>query len=199
MDKAKVNLIETEYKKNLKEYLQNGLDELVEKLQENNKNLNPIQIYSYIRNRNARGLTPQYSVEELYLVFEYYQRYIEKINEYAVFPPTQKNFCGFIGISTVTYNNYRESDEADRREIMEKIDNYITDSQLALAQTGKIKEVSTIYRTKAENKMIEAQAPIVFKNEMKVDLDEMMSQVKALKSGQPLELKQNEKGEYEWK
>lgn len=197
MDKAKVNLIETEYKKNLKEYLQNGLDELVEKLQENNKNLNPIQIYSYIRNRNARGLTPQYSVEELYLVFEYYQQYIEKINEYAVFPPTQKNFCGFIGISTVTYNNYRESDEADRREIMEKIDNYITDSQLALAQTGKIKEVSTIYRTKAENKMIEAQAPIVFKNEMKVDLDEMMSQVKALKSGQPLELKQNEKGEYE--
>ena len=87
--------------------------------------------------------------------------------------------------------------EADRREIMEKIDNYITDTQLALAQTGKIKEVSTIYRTKAENKMIEAQAPIVFKNEMKVDLDEIMSQVKALKTGQAIELKPNEKGEYE--
>ena len=87
--------------------------------------------------------------------------------------------------------------ESDRREIMEKIDNYITDTQLALAQTGKIKEVSTIYRTKAENKMIEAQAPIVFKNEMKVDLDEIMSQVKALKTGQAIELKPNEKGEYE--
>ena len=197
MDKAKASLVETEYKQNLKEYLQNGLDELVEKLQENNSNLNPIKVYSYIRNRNARGLTPKYSVEELYLVFEYYQQYIEKINDYTIFPPTQKNFCGFIGISTATYDNYRESDEADRREIMAKIDNYITDAQLALAQAGKIKEVSTIYRTKAENKMIEAQAPIVFKNEMKVDLDAMMSQVRALKSGQAIELKQNSKGEYE--
>ena len=80
---------------------------------------------------------------------------------------------------------------------MEKIDNYITDTQLALAQTGKIKEVSTIYRTKAENKMIEAQAPVIHRSEVKVDLDEIMSQVKALKTGQAIELKPNEKGEYE--
>ena len=197
MDKAKIALIETEYKQNLREYLDEGLKELVKKLDENSRALNPVKIYSYIRNRNARGMTPTYSVEELYLLFEYYQQYIEKINEYETFPPTQKNFCGFVGISATAYNNYRESDEADRREIMEKIDNYITDTQLALAQTGKIKEVSTIYRTQAENKMIEAQAPIVFKNEMKVDLDEIMSQVKALKTGQAIELKPNEKGEYE--
>lgn len=177
--------------------MDDGLKELVKKLEENSRRLNPIEIYSYIRNRNARGMTPTYSTEELYLLFEYYQQYIEKINEYETFPPTQKNFCGFVGISTITYNNYRESDEADKREIMEKIDNYITDTQLALAQIGKIKEVSTIYRTKAENKMIEAQAPIVHRSEVSVDLDAMMSQVRALKSGQAIELKQNPKGEYE--
>ena len=50
MDKAKIALIETEYKQNLREYLDEGLKELVKKLDENSRALNPVKIYSYIRN-----------------------------------------------------------------------------------------------------------------------------------------------------
>jgi len=190
-------LIDKEYRENLKEYLQKGLDDLAEKLQEKNRNLNPVQIYSYFRNKKPRGGIPQYSTEELMIAFEYYQQYIEKINEYEVFAPTQKNFCGLLGISSNQYNLWRESDETERRDIMNQIDDYITDMSLALAQAGKIREVTTIYRTKAENKMVEASAPIIHRSELKVDLDDMLSQVQALKSGKAIELKPNNKGEYE--
>jgi len=80
---------------------------------------------------------------------------------------------------------------------MNQIDDYITDMSLALAQTGKIREVTTIYRTKAENKMVEASTPIVHKNELKIDLDDMLRQVQALKSGRTIELKEISEGEYE--
>lgn len=166
-------------------------------MQEKNDNLNPVQIYSYFRRKKARGISPKYGVEELQIAFEYYQQYIEKINEYTVFPPTQKNFCGLLGISSSQYNLWRESDETERREIMTQIDDYITDMSLALAQAGKIREVTTIYRTKAENKMVEATVPIVHRSEVKVDLDDMLSQVQALKSGKTIELKPNSEGEYE--
>lgn len=177
--------------------MQRGLDELAEKLQEKNHNLNPVQIYSFFRNKNARGPIPKYSTEELALAFEYYQLYIEKINEVTVFAPSQKNFCGLLGISSSQYNLWRESEETERREIMNQVDDYITDMSLQLAQMGKIREVTTIYRTKAENKMVEASAPIIHRSEVKVDLDDMLSQVQALKSGRPIELKSNNEGEYE--
>lgn len=196
--KKATDLIDEEYRGNLKEYLQEGLDDLAEKLQEKNQNLSPVQIYSFFRNKRARGFTPKYSTEELQVAFEYYQQYIEKINEVTVFAPTKKNFCGLLGISSNVYDLYRESDEAEKREIMAQIDDYITDMALQLAQMGKIREVTTIYRTKAENKMVEASAPIVHRSELKVDLDDMLSQVQALKSGkQPIVLEQNSEGEYE--
>lgn len=131
-------------------------------------------------------MTPKYSIEELYLLFEYYQQYIEKINEYTTFPPTKKNFCGFCGISSNIYDLWRESDDLERADIMEKIDDYITNQMLILAQLGKIKEVTTIFRSKAENKMIEAQAPIVVEHKTELDLDEIQKQVQAMKSGKPI-------------
>ena len=63
MDKAKIALIETEYKQNLREYLDEGLKELVKKLDENSRALNPVKIYSYIRNRNARGMNMRHFLQ----------------------------------------------------------------------------------------------------------------------------------------
>lgn len=186
-----------EYKSGLKQYLEEGLVELSKQLAEAKDDLNPVQIYSFFRQKDKRGSKAKYSAAELEVAFEYYQQYIEAINEKCTFPPTQKNFCGLLGISSNQYNLWRESDEAEKREIIQRIDDYITDMSLALAQAGQIREVTTIFRSKAENKMVEAAAPIVHITERHVNLDNMMEQVKALQEGRPIELKKNVEGDYE--
>lgn len=191
------DILTEEYKSGLKQYLEEGLNELSKQLSETKEDLNPVQVYSFFRQRNRHGGKAKYSTAELELAFEYYQQYIEKINGRCTFPPTQKNFCGLLGISSNQYNLWRESDEAERREIMQRIDDYITDMSLALAQAGQIKEVTTIFRSKAENKMVEASAPIVHITEKHVNLDNMMAQVKALQEGRPIELKKTDEGDYE--
>jgi len=191
------DILAEEYKSGLKQYLEEELNELSKQLSETKGDLNPVQIYSFFRQKNKHGAKAKYSTAELELAFEYYQQYIEKINGRCIFPPTQKNFCGLLGISSNQYNLWRESDEAERREIMQRIDDYITDMSLALAQAGQIKEVTTIFRSKAENKMVEASAPIVHITEKHVNLDNMMAQVKALQEGRPIELKKTDEGDYE--
>lgn len=191
------DILAEEYKSGLKQYLEEELNELSKQLSETKGDLNPVQIYSFFRQKNKHGAKAKYSTAELELAFEYYQQYIEKINGRCTFPPTQKNFCGLLGISSNQYNLWRESDETERREIMQRIDDYITDMSLALAQAGQIKEVTTIFRSKAENKMVEASAPIVHITEKHVNLDNMMAQVKALQEGRPIELKKTDEGDYE--
>lgn len=197
VEEAKQELIEKEWKGNLKDYLSDKLKELEEKIEDTRGELNPIIVNSYLRHRSGFGATPKYSPDELAIAFEYYQQFIETINTRVVYPPTKKNFCSLLGISSNIYDSYRESDIPDMQEIMARIDDYITDNALALAQIGKLKEITTIYRTKAENKMMEAQAPIVVKRENTVDLDDILRKVKAIKSGDTIELKENQRGEYE--
>ena len=90
------------------EYLNNKLNDLVNILQncENGVGLSIIEINSLIRANNMWGQVPRYSVEELSIIFEYYQQFMIAINKYTKFIPTKRNFCAFCGISTAVYNNW---------------------------------------------------------------------------------------------
>lgn len=164
------------------------------------RTLSTIELKSLISQKNIVGVSPKYNNTELAILFDYYKQFIEKINETQRYLPTKKNFCSFAGISSTSYDNWRQSDDSERREIMQMIDDYITDIMLTSAQDGEIKEISTIFRSKAEHGLVEAQAPIVFEHKSMANINDIMKQIEAVKQGKSLktiELKQNSDGVYE--
>ena len=195
----KSELIKKEYQDNLNDYLEQRLFDLIYKLKHVESSMSVIEIKSLITQKSIVGLSPKYSNTELAIVFEYYQKFIEKINEVQRFLPTKKNFCGFAGISSKTYDNWRQSEDSERQEIMQKIDDYITDILLTSAQDGDVKEISTIYRTKAEHGMVEANSPIIIEHKSQADINSIMKQIEAVNQGKSLkaiELKKQPNGVY---
>lgn len=180
--------------------MEQRLYDLIYKLKHVDNSLSAIELKSLISQKNTIGVSPKYNNTELAILFDYYKQFIGQINKVQMYLPTKKNFCSFIGISSATYDNYRQSDDSERREIMQMIDDYITDLQLTSAQNGEVREISTIYRTKAEHGMVEATAPVVIEHKSETSVNDIMKQIEAINKGKSLktiELKQNSEGVYE--
>lgn len=197
--KAKAELVKQEYQDNLKEHMEQRLFDLIYKLQHIDGSLSTIELKSLISQKNTIGVSPKYNNTELAILFDYYKQFIEKINKVQTYLPTKKNFCGFVGISSSQYDSWKQSEDSERTEIMQMIDDYITDLQLTSAQNGEIKEISTIYRTKSEHGMVEATAPIVIQHKSEANIDDIKKQIEAINQGKSLrtiELKEQPDGTY---
>lgn len=199
LSKAKAELVKKEYQDNLKDYMEQRLYDLIYKLKHTEKGLSAIELKNLISQKNVVGVSPKYSTTELAILFDYYKQFITEINKTQTYLPTKKNFCSFAGISSVTYDTYRQSDDAERREIMQIIDDYITDLMLTASQNGEVKEITTLYRTKSEHGMVEASAPIVIQHKNETNINKIKAQIEALNKGRSLdtiELQKNIDGTY---
>lgn len=197
----KAELVKKEYQDNLKENMEQRLTDLVERLKKANKSISTIEIKELISQKNTIGMSPKYNTSEIAILFDYYKQFIKEINGVQKYLPTKKDFCSFVGISSNQYDRWRQSEDSERAEIMQMIDDYITDLQLTSAQNGEVKEISTIYRTKSEHGMVEATAPIVIEHKSEINTDMIMQQVKAINAGKSLktiELKKQYDGTYEY-
>lgn len=195
----KQEIITKEYKDNLKEHLEQKLYDLIYKFKhtEDGKDLTTLQLREMLSQKSVTGLSPKYSNTELAILFDYYRQCINEINKVKMYLPTKKNFCSFAGISSSQYDAWRKSTDDERAEIMQKVDDYITDIQLTSAQNGDIKEISTIYRTKSEHGMVEATAPIVVEHKSEVNTANILKQIEAINKGRSLiELKEQPDGTY---
>ena len=192
----KTELVKKEYQDNLKEYLEQKEYDLAYKLKhlEEGKNLSVIELKSLLSQKNVIGLSPKYSTTELAILFDYYKQFIQQINEKTPYIPTKEDFCSFAGISTNVYNNWKQGEDAERRDMMQKIDDYLVDIHLSMAQRGDIREISTIFRAKSEFGMVEAQAPTVIKHEMQSDMKQILANIDAINAGKSLKAIQLEEG-----
>ena len=132
------------------------------------------------------SLQRQYTPEELMIGLELYRQIIAKINEKMTYPPSVYTFCSFMNMSSTTYKNYKT--DPDKAEVMQMIDDYIAGTQLTSAQLGKLKEITTIFGLKSIHGFYEAQAPVVIKQDIKVDIDEIQSQIKELNKGKAIDV-----------
>lgn len=199
LDNAKIKLVEQEYQSNLKERLEMELDSLVNRLNNINGNLSTVELRNLLSRKTVIGVAPKYSNVELGILFNYYKQFIEQINKVQTYLPTKKNFCSFAGISSNTYDRYIQAEDTERREIMQIIDDYITDLQLSLAQNGEVKEITTIFRSKAEHGLVEQTAPVVIEHRSETNMDTILKQIKAVNQGKSLktiELHQDSDGIY---
>lgn len=185
LDEASKDLIPTMRKK--VEEISRKIEELVGK----EEGLIATQIELIIANRSLNdivvsSLQRQYTPEELMIGLELYRQIIAKINEKMTYPPSVYTFCSFMNMSSTTYKNYKT--DPDKAEVMQMIDDYIAGTQLTSAQLGKLKEITTIFGLKSIHGFYEAQAPVVIKQDIKVDIDEIQSQIKELNKGKAIDV-----------
>ena len=192
------NTMFEEAKKELIPLMQNKVNEIAKKMEElvgKDKGLITPQIELIIGNRSlyeiASGtIQKSFTPEELMIGLEMYRQVIAKVNEKVVYPPSIFTFCSFIGITSTTYNNYKS--DPDRAEVIQMIEDYISGIQFTSAQIGKIKEITTIFGMKAIHGFYENPAPVIIKNDIKLDIDEIQSQIKALNKGKAIEVEYEE-------
>lgn len=195
--KAGEKSILEEYKKELPKQLETRLNEIAEQLQgrEEVQGLSTIEINEILRPHNLIGQPLRYTAEELNIVFEYYRQAIVAINKKVKYPPSKGSFCAFADISTATYNNYLMSPDESMQETIIKINDYLTDTTLTSAQLKEIDNITTMFRSKAEFGMIEAQSPVVIEHRSETDMNKISAMIQQLKQGKSLktiELKENE-------
>lgn len=147
--------------------------------------LTSTQIFEVITKRSVSDIATvgnkSYTPQELAIALNIYIEMMAKINKEVKMPPSKSSFCLLLGIGTETYNNYMVDPE--RTNIMNIIDTYITGAQLTSAQTGELKEISTMFNLKAQHGFVEAQNPIVIQHETKVDVDDIRHQLNEMKRG----------------
>lgn len=134
----------------------------------------------FFRSLNPIGnVSPDYSPENLSIVWDIYMYLIEQVNiEICPFNPSLTHFCRFAGISTKKLKSYANSHDPNMRELVDKIYDSVYEAQMNMAQNGKVKEKSTIWRLKTENDVVEKKTPNINVNiSQKVDTNEVNSRL----------------------
>jgi len=149
------------------------------------KKVNPYLISTYFFNsiNPISSKIPQYSAEKLSIVWDLYMYLIEQVNmNIGIFQPTLTHFCKFSGITLQTLNNYRNCGDVDMMNLCEKIYDECFNGNVSLAQTGQLREKSTITRMKIENQVVEKPQPNVNVNlSANVDLNEINRRLEEIK------------------
>lgn len=147
------------------------------------KIVNPYLISTYFfKSINPLSNTePKYSSEKLAIVWNLYMYLVEQVNmNITEFQPTLTHFCKFAGISLSTLRNYKNNGDEQMNILINKIYDETYDSNMTLAQYGRVNGRATQFRMKSENEVTEKPQVKVNLNlqDSNVDLDSINKKLK---------------------
>lgn len=122
-----------------------------------------IQQYFFKSVNPINSVIPDYNVEKLSLIYEYYCYLIAEINDkIGDFPSSINSFCKLAGITQNQLKMIKNSSpDLSLRTVAEKIFDEIGDNNITLAQMGKASEKTTIFKMKTQNEIVEKVQPNV--------------------------------------
>ena len=139
------------------------------------------KLYELMSSGNMYNRT-KYSSVELQITFEVFKSITSDMTlQNAKHVPTKQAFCSFIGISTNTYDVWKLHDDKEFSETVLRIDNYLTDIQLTMAQHGLINPGATMFRMKTEHGYIEPKEFIAITNEIITDRNDIRERLNSVK------------------
>ena len=168
--------------------------EMIAKELEENSDIPFQKIHQLVSKQNKYGVSHTYSNEELYIAFNEFRNVVATISETNVFfIPTTGLFCAYLGISTSTYKSYLNSTDEKRRDIMQQIDDYISDVQLTMSQNRKLDNFTTVFRAEAQHGIVRQQAPVIIEHKNAVDLDDITEKLNRIRRGKAVDAEFKEK------
>lgn len=159
------------------------ISEEVERIVSNDSGLLAPRIEKLIGNRSISDIVciknKTFTSEELLIALQFYKEMIAKINEFTLYPPSKYNFCSFLGITTQTYDNYKQ--DIDKLEAIRMIDDYIAGVNFTSAQLRKIDTIMTMFGLKSMHGLVEAQAPVVIEHKKEANIDDIKAKIASMK------------------
>lgn len=151
------------------------------------ENMNNAKIMLAISNKNLKyGLQKRYTADEMIIIFQKYKELVAMLTDIDNFIPSKENFSAFAGFSTSTYNKYKLSNDPALVEVMELIDDYIKDTNLALSQNRKADNYTTIFRMKASMGMVETQPVQIVEHRKVANKDRIKEQLDNLRGNKTI-------------
>ena len=149
IEKKKIEIAKQESKK-LPAILQEKTSELAELIADDEVLQIPYQrIIALISSNHNMSVKVSYTNDELNIAFNEFRLLLAKLSEKMPnMTPSIEMFCAYIGISTGTYKSWRNSSDEMRREVMNRIDDYIVDTSLHLSVQKKTDNYTTVFRAK---------------------------------------------------
>lgn len=148
------------------------------------KETNPYLISTYFfKSLNPlTNIEPDYSAEKLAIVWNLYMYLIEQVNiNIGQIQPTISHFCKFAGISVSKFKSYKMRGSLEMQTLMNKISDETFDSNVFLAQNGRLSNRSTELRVKVENEVQEKpQVKVNVNVNKEVDLNQIASRINEL-------------------
>lgn len=167
----------------IEERKQSLIEEINNYIEENDvTRISYAKMYELMSSSNRYNRT-KYSAEELFISFQVYKSVtsdISKANPKHF--PNKQGFCNFIGISTSTYDAYKTQDDNEIVEVINRIDDYLTDVQLTMAQTGLINPGATMFRMKTEHGYVEPSEMIQINNEVTANTSEIRQRLMSVRN-----------------
>ena len=182
IEKKKIEIAKQE-SKNLPAILQEKTSQLAEMIADDEVLQIPYQrIIALISSNHSMSVKVSYTNDELNIAFNEFRLLLAKLSEkMPTMTPSIEMFCAYIGISTGTYKSWRNSSDEMRREVMNRIDDYIVDTSLHLATRKKTDNYTTVFRAKAQHGMVEQSAPIIVEHRNAPDRNEMLDKISGIK------------------
>lgn len=146
------------------------------------QNLPYTKLMEIMSSGNAYNRT-RYSATEMAVLFEYYKEIVSDIStKIPKHVPTLKAFCGFIGISQATYNNYGESDDPEMVDVIQKANDYFIDVALNMAINNIVNPVPVMFMMKSIHGLVEAKEPTTIIHEDKVSIENTRERLQAIRN-----------------
>lgn len=140
------------------------------------------ELHAYLTKGSAMN-NAKYTYFEMAVGFDNFVRLTNEISK--IIPshfPTKKQFCSFMGITTRTYDRYANGEDLEMAEVIQKVEDYITDINLTMAQKGLIDSRTTLFSLKAIHGIVEANAPTLSYNVTEtVDAKEMKDKLATIR------------------
>lgn len=195
--KAEKQLFDKE-KENLPQLIEQRLNELetvLEKELEDVVGLKAPRIHSLISRQSLVTTSSLigYSPKELFVVYQGYMKLVEMINKFTMYVPSIKSFCAFAGFSTVTFKNYLQSPDEEKRNVAQMIDDYISDMLLDASKMRKTDASTSIFVAKSEHGMTEAVNPQAIQHTTQVDIKSILDRVADIRNGKVVDAEFKEK------
>lgn len=128
-----------------------------------------------------KNITPEYTAESLNAVFDLYCYIIAETNaKIGTLAPSISSFCKFAGISTTVFKNYKADSDENLRNLIDIIEDYCYDTNVAMSQSGFIKERTTVYRMKSEQEKMEKEQQHVIVNAKTINIGEVQEKIKRI-------------------
>lgn len=121
---------------------------------------------------NLQNIEPQYSGEQLSILWDLYNDIVMNVNMYLCeFTPTLSHFCKYIGVTTSGFKKMKNSSDEGIKVVVTKIIDNLYDENVKMAELDKHNARATVYRMKSELDKVERETPQVTINATNIDLD----------------------------